>query len=243
MLVLSLDTTTRAGSAAVARDGEVLDALAGDPSSLHAERVPADVLRLLERSGLGLPEVDVFAVAAGPGSFTGLRIGIAAMQGFGFATGRPVIGVSTLEALAAAASGVRAGQPMPRIGVWMDAQRGEIYSALYRTDARAAPAGLELLDGPSVGDPAETAGRWRSLVEGEWFPVIGDGAVRYRDTLCEVAGRPVTVIEPPMLAPAIAVLAWRRALAGERPLPHAIRPLYIRRPDAELARDRRKARA
>ena len=240
MLVLALDSTTRAGSVALARDGEVLEVLSGDPGRPHAERVPADLLQVLARQGLALTDVDVFAVAIGPGSFTGLRIGIAAIQGCAFAAGRPVIGVSALEALAHAAPAARGAGPLPRVGVWMDAQRQEVFSALYRRDGTVDPVRLEAVEGPSVGDPAETAARWHALAGGDSFPIIGDGAQKYRSLLDEAAGGPAEVIAPPPLAPTIAVLAWARARAGELPAPHAIRPLYVRRPDAELARDRRR---
>jgi tRNA A37 threonylcarbamoyladenosine modification protein TsaB len=75
-----------------------------------------------------------------------------------------------------------------------------------------------------------------------WCPVAGDGASRYRDVLDAAAGARVPVIEPPPLAATIALVAELRARAGEGIPPHAIRPLYVRRPDAELARDRRRGR-
>jgi tRNA threonylcarbamoyladenosine biosynthesis protein TsaB len=240
MLVLALDTTTRAGSVAVARDGRVLDLHAGDPGSPHAERVPADLVRSLDRAGATLSQVDVFAVAIGPGSFTGLRIGIAAIQGCAFAHGRPVVGVSALEALALSVAqerGLGAGQ---RVGVWMDAQREEVFSGLFAIGGAGAAAALDAIEGPAVGDPASTAGRWHVLLGGAWCPVAGDGAIRYGDVLTRVAGVSVEVIDPPPLAGMIALVAEQRALAGGGTLPHAIRPLYVRRPDAELARDRRR---
>jgi len=242
MLVLALDTTSRAGSVAVAKDGRVLDLQAGDAGRPHAERVPACLVRSLERAGSTLSDVDVFAVAIGPGSFTGLRIGIAAIQGCAFAAGRPVAGVSALEAIALAVWA--AGNPgaRTRLGVWMDAQRQEVYSALYDVAGAGPDATLETIEGPTVGDPASTAGRWHQLLRTAWCPVAGDGAVRYRDLLTEAAGSPVPVIEPPPLAATIALVAEQRARAGECTLPHAIRPLYVRRPDAELARDRRRER-
>ncbi|HOG29557.1 MAG TPA: tRNA (adenosine(37)-N6)-threonylcarbamoyltransferase complex dimerization subunit type 1 TsaB, partial [Vicinamibacterales bacterium] len=238
MIVLALDTTTRGGSIAVARDGVVCSVLTGDPARPHAERLPGDLTRALAGAGLSLAQVDVFAVAAGPGSFTGLRIGIAAIQGCAFASGKPVIGVSALEALALAAP-LNSGTAMPStLGVWMDAQRQEVFSELFARDSRADPARLEVLEGPQVGAPRDVADRWRSAHGGLRFPVVGDGAVAYRGLLLEAAGGAVEIIAPPPLAPTIAVMAWRRAAAGERPLPHAVRPLYVRRPDAELARDR-----
>ena len=100
MLILALDTTTRVSSCATARDGVVLCEHAGDASTPQAERLPGDLMTLLERSGIALPEIDAFAVATGPGSFTGLRIGIATMQGLAFAMEKPLIGVSGFDALA-----------------------------------------------------------------------------------------------------------------------------------------------
>jgi tRNA threonylcarbamoyladenosine biosynthesis protein TsaB len=240
MLVLALDTTTRAGSLALARDGALVEALVGDHLRPHAERLPVDIMRLLQRHGLTPFDVDVFAVAIGPGSFTGLRIGIAAIQGLAFASNRPVVGVSALEALAYAVLGGGSVWPLSRVGVWMDAQRDEVFSAVYERAEGDAPAHLRTVDEPAVGEPRATALRWHALAAGAWFPVAGDGAVRYRQVLEGVAGPAVQVIDSPPLAPSILALAEARARAGEAAPPHAIRPLYIRRPDAELARDRRQ---
>src|SRR5688572_24887341 len=99
MLVLALDTATPAGSCAVARDGHVLLETRGEGARSHGERLPMELMTLLEAAGIVLRDVDVFAVTTGPGSFTGLRIGIATMQGLAFAEGRPLIGVSGLDAL------------------------------------------------------------------------------------------------------------------------------------------------
>ena len=240
MLVLGLDTTGRLGSVALVRDGAAAGQFAGDPARPHAQRLPGDILALLAEHGLEPADVDVFAVAAGPGSFTGLRIGIAAIQGLAFATRRPVAGISALEALAHAAGqgGVAGGSP--RIGVWMDAQREEVFAAIYSRDA--AGASWRLTDGPMVDAPLAVAHRWRAGAEGAALPIVGDGALRYRGVLEEVFGPAASVIDPPLMAPSIAMLGWQRAVAGEAGLPHAIRPLYVRRPDAELARDRAAAR-
>src|SRR5678815_2876000 len=104
MVVLALDTTTRRGSVALARDGAVVGACAGDPAVTHGQRLPGDLMRLLDRHNLRVGDIDLFAVAAGPGSFTGLRIGIATMQGLAFASGKPLIGISALDALATVAT-------------------------------------------------------------------------------------------------------------------------------------------
>src|SRR5262245_14776088 len=99
MLVLALDTTTRRGSVALVRDGLELESYAGDEAITHGRRLPGDLVRVLDRQHLTVGDVDLFAVAAGPGSFTGLRIGIATMQGLALGTGKGVIGVSALDAL------------------------------------------------------------------------------------------------------------------------------------------------
>src|SRR5688572_16616032 len=130
MRVLALDSTTRARSVALVQDDRVIAEDVGDPSRSHAERLPDDLTALLRRANVTLDAIDVLAVAAGPGSFTGLRIGIATMQGLAFAGRRPLLAVSALEALATVAARTLSAGTV--VGVWMDAHRHEVFSALYR---------------------------------------------------------------------------------------------------------------
>jgi tRNA threonylcarbamoyladenosine biosynthesis protein TsaB len=244
MLVLALDTTTKTGSLALGREGKVVAESVGDGTRTHAERLPLEIGAMLERQQLNVSDVDVFAVAAGPGSFTGLRIGIATIQGLAFAAGRPVVPVSALDALAyMAAPSMSAGG---LIAVWMDAHRDEVFSALYRNgpgagDESAAGLGeITLVDPPSVGAPETTLVRWRRLVPGE-VPVrfIGDGARAYRGEIEAALGSQASLDNGPLAtAPTIARLAGRRAISGHTVAPHAIVPVYVRRPDAVLARER-----
>ena len=99
MLVLALDTTTRQGSVALTRDGGVVAVYAGDAAITHGERLPGDLMRLFDAHDLRVADVDLFAVASGPGSLTGLRIGIATMQGFALANSKPLVGISALDAI------------------------------------------------------------------------------------------------------------------------------------------------
>ena len=99
MLVLALETVTRAGSVAVI-DGDLCRSTTGDPTRTHGERLPHDVTSWLARSGRTLADVDLFAIISGPGSFTGLRVGMAAVQGFALARDRRVVPVPTLDAIA-----------------------------------------------------------------------------------------------------------------------------------------------
>ena len=238
------------GSCALAREGHVLREETSDAERGHAERLPGDLARLLEHGRVELREVDVFAVATGPGSFTGLRIGIATMQGLAMAAGKPLIGVSGLEALEKIAHGgsgtpsqpdppyVRgpgaaepAGDPTRtrRVATWVDAWRGEVYAALYEDGREVMP--------PAVARPDVLL---ESLRDRDVL-FIGDGAATFRELIASMLGDRARFADPvvPPLAGAIALLAGERAAAGEAPPPHAIRPLYVRRPDPELARIRK----
>jgi tRNA threonylcarbamoyladenosine biosynthesis protein TsaB len=224
VLVLALDTTTSAGSVALVRDRDVIVVQAGDPSLTHAQRLPRDLMRGLDTAGVRLDDVELFAVAAGPGSFTGLRVGIATVQGLAMAAGRKVVAVSALDALA------RAGRQNNRhTAAWMDAQRGQVFAALYD------PSGTLAIE-PSSLPPARTLDEWDVVPDGTRF--IGDGAVRYRDAIASRLPAADVVTDVPLLAGTIGLIA---AAHPERAvLPHAIVPIYIRRPDAELARARQE---
>jgi tRNA threonylcarbamoyladenosine biosynthesis protein TsaB len=230
MVVLALDTTTSSGSCALARDGRVVCEQMNDAPNAHAEHLPGDLISLIDRAGTRLSDIDVFAVATGPGSFTGLRIGIATMQGLAFAGGKPLVGVSGFEALARIATDtVRRRSPeKPRVATWVDAWRGEVFAALYE-DGREVQT-------PVVRRPESVLDSLR----GRLTLFIGDGALVHRETIQSILGESAWFADPsaPPLAGTIAILAGGELLAGEHP-PHAIRPLYVRRTDAELARDAR----
>ncbi len=228
MLILALDTTTRAGSAAVLDDDRVLAESGGDPALTHGQRLPADLMRVLDAAGVALRAVELFAVGAGPGSFTGLRVGIATVQGLATAGQRRVVPVSTLDALAHILE-----TPPPHLAAWMDAQRAEVFATLY--DASRRP-----IAGPTSASPEATLTAWSALVPLEAVTFIGDGAVRYADVIRARAGGRARLIEPaPPLAGAIGRIASRQR--DQAVLPHAVVPIYVRKPDAELARARRRA--
>jgi tRNA threonylcarbamoyladenosine biosynthesis protein TsaB len=248
MRVLALDTTTPAGSVALVefgvefgKFGDVARVIAerrGDPERTHAERLPGAIVALVDGCGVAMRDVDLFAVASGPGSFTGLRIGIATIQGLAFVTGRRIVGVSALEALAQQASAGAA--PGTIIGAWVNAHRGEVFSGLYRV--RSAPAfdpdRLAEIESAAVGDPLATLTRWQGIAEAGVGLLVGDGAILYRDVVRRAAPATV-VVEPKLLAGPIGLIAAARARRGETVTPVGIRPLYVRRPDAEIARTNR----
>lgn len=239
MLVLALDTSTAAGSVALVRDAEVLGCRSGDAARTHGERLPGDLLALLAEHDLAAGDVDVFAACCGPGSFTGLRVGLATVQALALVNERRVVTVPTLEAVARAARLPPAGGARaPLVGAWMNAHRGEVFAALYETP-EAADAGAEPLVevAPALAAaPEVVVRRWRELprVDGRRVTVIGD-AVGAARALLERELDCGGLLEPdvPPLAPIAARLAAAGRAAGA---PHAARPVYVRRPDAELAR-------
>jgi tRNA threonylcarbamoyladenosine biosynthesis protein TsaB len=230
MVTLALDTTTRIATSAVLSGARVAGEWVGDAAVSPAAQLPRGVAEALAAAGCRAGDVDVLAVAVGPGSFTGLRVGIATMQGLAAALARPLIGVSALDALAVCAAIESGAGDDVLIAPWVDAWRGEIYAGAYRAGRALAP--------PVVGDPA----RVLAGLEGTVL-FTGDGAASHRALVTREMGdraRFATTMTP-RLAAAIARLAAARAEAGERPAPHAIAPLYVRRPDAELARDASRA--
>jgi tRNA threonylcarbamoyladenosine biosynthesis protein TsaB len=237
MLILALDTTTRAGSLALWRDG-LVEVRVGDAARSHAERLPGDLAALLADHGLGVGDVELYAVAAGPGSFTGMRVGIATMQALALVHGRPIAAVSALEALAQEAA---AGAPgVAWAGAWMEAYRGEVFAELYRVEQPPGPgtphplATLRSVDGPRVGTPEALADGW-ARVAGAPIAVAGDGLARTAPVLrAKLPAAPVEIEARP-LAGSIAALAASRPHAAGRP--HAVVPLYVRPSDAEKARN------
>jgi tRNA threonylcarbamoyladenosine biosynthesis protein TsaB len=238
MLVLALDTTTRAGSAALLDDERIVEERRGDPSRTHAERLPGELLALLSAHDLTAASIDLFAVASGPGSFTGLRVGIATMQGLAFVGGRPIVGVSALEALGH--SGSLDHQPGARVVVWMDAHRRDVFAALYRVTPAALfdPGRLACLDGPLVGEPLSMLDRWAGELGEAPVSWIGDGATAFAGIIANHVPS-ATILPHPPLAGAIGRIAIARARGGGAVRPAAIQPLYVRRPDAEIDREKR----
>jgi len=211
MRVLAIDTTTRSGSVAVVDAERVIGELRFAGELDHSARVLPAARALLDVLGLRLADVDAFAVTVGPGSFTGLRVGIATVQGLALASRRPCLGLSTLDVLAARIRGAAA-----TLVAAIDAYRDEVYLGVY--DAEARPQGL-----PRVGRPEALAPSLPPEAA-----CIGDGALRYRDVLaggCPGARFPQRSL---FLAATLGELALARLQAGEGGDAGSLRPLYLR---------------
>jgi len=215
---------------AVADGDRILAVLPGDESRTHGERLPGELARALEEAAVTRDQIDLLAVATGPGAFTGLRIGLATMQGLAMTLGRPVIGVSALDALAAQGESLGADLIVP----WMDAQRGDVFAALI--DAKTATT----LEAPTAANPQLLLDAWRPHLLGRHAIFIGDAAARdVRLIGATSIDGPRETRWPKPLAPLIATLGHHRALKGEAGPPHRLEPIYVRRPDAEIERERR----
>ncbi len=251
MRILALDTSTPAGSVALAAAGEVTECRVGDADRTHGERLPGDVTALLAAHGLTPADIDRYAVCSGPGSFTGLRVGLASIQALALVNRRPVVAVPTLEALACAALWAPAGDESTElVGAWMNAHRGEVFAALYDVSRAGAEdaagsdgrAALTEVAGP-VAAPADVVIRdWRERLggDGRRMAVIGDAVAPVREQL-QQALNCAGLLTPrmPPLAPIAARIA-AAAAGDDARAPHAVRPVYVRRPDAVLARERRQ---
>ncbi len=218
MRILAVDTSSERGSVCVADRGQVLGEVRLSSSLQHSERLFGSIELLQKYLPFRLDEVDLFVAARGPGSFTGLRVGLAATEGFVAAFGKQGAGVSTLEALA-----WNAGEAAALIAPTIDARRGEVYGALYRR------VGDELIEErqPVVLKPAE----WFHSLPPEPVDCCGDGAIRYRDLFESSAEWKLRNVDL-YLARAIAEIAMT-------PRRGPLQPLYIRKTDAEIAEERR----
>ena len=259
MLTLAVDTTTNRGSFALARNGRLLEETSGgDGGATHGERLPGAIHALLGRQGMTTADVDRYAVALGPGSFTGLRVGIATVQGLALAHGRPVVGMPVLDVLVdvaaqAAAQAAGTGAAPDLIVPWVDARRGEVFSALYEpapeppsrngpVDAEAAAgAGWRVTEAPISAVPAAVLDGWAHRLRHRSAWVIGDGVAASRPLLdARLGAGSRRFDEVPSLARAMAAMAVLAPWRDRAGAPHALRPVYVRRPDAELARERRR---
>ncbi len=190
---------------------------------------------LLQESAVEREQLQAVAVAAGPGSFTGIRIGVSTARALAQGLAIPAVGLSTLQALAEAAAA-----PGALICPLLDARRSEIYSALYRREA-APPSGLELLIPPAAFELGPFTERLKAYHE----PVVftGEGLNSYGAYLSEALGARAILLPPPLriCRAALVALCGSRLLARSPAASyHELLPLYLRRPEAERRRAERE---
>ena len=228
MKVLGVDTSSRSLSVAITEGSKVLTKFNGGASLRHSQDLIPAIKNLLKSTGLGLEDLDGFALSIGPGSFTGLRIGLAAAKGFAFSLGRPVVGISSLKALAYNLSGSEY-----LVASILDARRGEYYIAVNRFNGSS----IENILADSVMPPDELIDYIKSLKEKVAF--VGDGVCRLRDVIDEQLGDSAILPLPDAIYPSvsnIARLAHKRLDSGDADDIDTLTPNYIRKSDAEYTR-------
>lgn len=228
-VVLGFDTATDDTAVCTARDGEVLSesllGLSGKGGRQHTTALLDEVEGAVDAAG-GWGSVDRIAVGVGPGSFTGLRVGIATARALGLSCGLPVSGVPTLNALGRAL--VETAAARSRCLAIVDARRGEVFSALYS-------AAGERLWGPLVSAPAALAERLAELPEPPL--AAGSGAVRFHQQLASL-GVEIPDDTDPVHRVAARHICALAAVGADGVDSGSPAPIYLRPPDAERWRER-----
>ncbi len=228
MKILALETSTMLGGVAVLDDASGLIAeVRLNVKVTHSERLMLEIEHIMKQSGLELSGIDAFAVSIGPGSFTGLRIGLSTAKGFSYATGKSLVAVPTLEALAWSIPFCR--YPVCTL---FDARKKEVYAALFQWGNNGF---ARLID--------ETSVNITRLLEaikdrvGEKVLFAGEGAVLYKDDIVDAMGEDALFSPPEKTVPSpatVASIGMQKALRGEFSDPVGLVPLYIRRSEAEI---------
>lgn len=228
MKILAIDTTANTASCALVEDGRVRGVSTIDGLLTHSETMLPMVEELLKRLALTIKDVDAFAVAEGPGSFTGVRIGVSTIKGLAFSTNKPCVGVSSLAALAYNLEGFD-GLVVPV----MDARRQQVYTVIYNEG--------KCVFGDSLIPLTELADE---LAKTELeLRLVGDGyALAERFLAADERLAPRLKSTPAALIPhnaaSIALLAEKKLASGEISTDSELRPLYLR--DSQAERERKE---
>lgn len=224
MRVLGIDTSTPCGSIGLIEDEQILCEYSVNRKLSHSERVLKTIDRVLEDSGISIGEVDGFAISRGPGSFTGLRIGVSVAKGLALATDKRVAGVSTLAALAQ-----NARYSPYLICPLLDARKGEVYAALYRNTEKK---GMTAFAPEMAIKPIDLLER----IEGEAL-FLGDGVYAYGDLIRHTLGDRAHIAPSPFnfVHGAVVAQLGRQSLEkGEYLDLEGFTPQYLRKADSEL---------
>lgn len=228
MYILGIETSTRTGSVAIVSEDGVIAQYSLNIEVTHSERLMSTVDRVLTDTGFQMADMDGYAVAIGPGSFTGLRIGLAAVKGLALVTGKPVAAVPTLKALAWNLP--YAAHPVCPM---LDARKNEVYAATYRFEGTA----LVHVMAEEVISLSRLSGR---ISEKTLF--TGEASRLFHKDILEIFGdralfAPISAILPS--AAAVAEIGLDMIKSGNQADPDSLTPMYIRRPEAEVAWEKR----
>jgi tRNA threonylcarbamoyladenosine biosynthesis protein TsaB len=227
--ILTIDTSSNCSSVALSDGPSLLGECILGEDRCASGRLLDSISKLLAAAGLVPDDLDAFAVSLGPGSFTGVRVGIATVKGLAIATGKPVVGFSSLAMLA-----MNFPFSAAQVAPMFDARKSEVYAALYRCGSLP-----ELVSPDAVVAPAQ----FLAAIDRPTL-CVGEGALRYRDLICSTLGD--LALFPPWhanlpRASAGAVIALDAALKGNFTPLAQLNPTYLRASEAELAKRRRES--
>ena len=228
MIVLAIDTCDSRGSVAVLRDDAVLQVVVHDSAEDYSSWLLPAAGRALKASGVEMRSVDGYAVAAGPGSFTGVRVGLTTVKAWGEVYGKRIAGVSRLEVIAA-----KGALGSSHVGAFVDAQRGQVFGAVFQRRGQ----GLERVGQEMVIPPGKFIGIATELAKGgsiSWVsidPVLLASEENWKAR--EARGEQVERLSS-VLAPAIGRIGMRELTAGRFKDALSLDANYVRRSDAEI---------
>ena len=230
-LILGLETATLSGSVSLVQGENLLATRVGNPETSHSNTLLRDIEEVLRDANVPIQDVALFATAVGPGSFTGLRIGLATVKALAATLNKPCVGIPTLHAVASAA-----GRSYATIAL-LPAGRGELFAQLLSVSENGE---VTELDAPAHLPPEKVIERYASLPEAIW---AGEGVERYKDLIkrsqprFQIGDQPqgwtIAALEK-NLAQYVALLSLKRYEAGQVSTPESLEAFYVRPSDAEL---------
>ncbi|HAK88276.1 MAG TPA: tRNA (adenosine(37)-N6)-threonylcarbamoyltransferase complex dimerization subunit type 1 TsaB [Nitrospiraceae bacterium] len=223
MKLLAIETSTMLGGVAIMDGDALITESRLNVKVTHSERLMTGIGYALAQSSLKIEDIDVFAVAIGPGSFTGLRVGLSTVKGLVYATGKRLVSVPTLEAFA---------WNMPFSGYdvcpLLDARKKEVYAGIFRW---ADDGFVRVMSEQAIKIDALT-----SSITGTTI-FLGEGALIYKDVIKANLGAKAFFASPQHMVPSpanTAYLGMKKAAAGEFEEPTALAPMYLRKSEAEM---------
>jgi tRNA threonylcarbamoyladenosine biosynthesis protein TsaB len=218
-LILAIETATRTGGIAIARGENVLAEVDGDPAISHSANLIEMIQEALKSAGVTLADVDLFTVAVGPGSFTGLRIGLATVKAFATHLNRKVVGVSTLAAVAHA-SGAKGG-----LVSLLPAGRGEVFAQHFSVDDGSVTA----TDDAQHLSPTAVLDKYANAPD----KFAGEGVSMFEKAGTNLESSKIAFASAPLVA-SIAILGFRAYREGKAVAADNLHAVYVRASDAEI---------
>ena len=230
MKILALDTSSNVATAAILEDATVIAEYSCNKGKTHSQRLMPMIQSLLEAVGMKASDMDAFAASIGPGSFTGLRIGVTTVKAMAFAAGKPVISVYTLDALA-----YNLAETKAIICPVIDARNNQVFTAAYNFSGDKLDRLTEYL-GIHINELADIL----SAMEGD-IVFLGDAAKGHLEYFRERLGERVRIAPPHLTlsrASSVAVLAQRAFNEGQLQSCYDMKPFYLRKSQAEREKER-----